>query len=216
MRRQSISQVNVNSAISGMPFQCDVCGKAYSSKCNLKKHQETHGPKTECYCGCSFSTKEQYARHLKGRHMGGFECTVCNTVFSSRLALLRHTRREHARTQELECTSCGKKFGHKCHLREHFAVHTEETPYQCVTCGKKYKFQRSLRRHTPLCSGGIPRAKPRPDSECHICGKMFSKRRYLTQHLQTHENSTKLCSKCGKKFVFESSFFKHVKHCAKK
>ena len=51
------------------PFTCDVCGKKFVSKSNLKSHQTVHGNRVlhHCaYCGKDFKSGNYFKRHVQG------------------------------------------------------------------------------------------------------------------------------------------------------
>ena len=81
--------------------QCTTCGKAYSSRGNLRRHQETHGEKKACNCGATFNCNEQLTRHKQAVHAGGFKCTKCIILFKSRSALVCHNRNLHHTTERV-------------------------------------------------------------------------------------------------------------------
>lgn len=52
----------------GWTFQCDVCGKKFSSRAHLNEHGNTHDKITDrhvCYCGAKYSSRRGYERHMK-------------------------------------------------------------------------------------------------------------------------------------------------------
>uniref|UniRef100_A0A672HJ42 Zinc finger and BTB domain containing 1 n=1 Tax=Salarias fasciatus TaxID=181472 RepID=A0A672HJ42_SALFA len=106
-------------------------------------------------------------------------CPHCGLLFQSEGLALEHALTCHDqelfRPAALEdggepdhrrkhfCGICGKGFYQRCHLREHYTVHTKEKQFTCQTCGKQFLRERQLRLHTDM-HRGMARywAGPRP------------------------------------------------------
>lgn len=80
------------------PFQCPQCPKAFPSKNNLRAHMHTHDKKE-----------------------GGYQCSNCDYLGTSYLALRKHNYASHmGRNYPYECHLCGIQFKHSCLLSKHF------------------------------------------------------------------------------------------------
>ena len=81
-------------------FQCH-CGKSFSWKYDLVKHQKTHDEKFEALlccskCGKKFSTRHKQNEHLKTIHQGYFYvCPICGQRQSTNSNSLRHIKKVH-------------------------------------------------------------------------------------------------------------------------
>uniref|UniRef100_A0A8C4Q560 C2H2-type domain-containing protein n=1 Tax=Eptatretus burgeri TaxID=7764 RepID=A0A8C4Q560_EPTBU len=84
-----------------------------------------------------------------------------------------------------------------------------ETPYGCKECGRAFMHKSSLAAHKRSHSGERPCA-------CPECGKAFTERSHLTIHLRTHtgERPYNCKEECGKIFMYESRFLRHIKNHA--
>ncbi|KAK3511829.1 hypothetical protein QTP70_024843 [Hemibagrus guttatus] len=83
-----------------MRFRCEVCGKYFHSKANLKVHYAVHTgerPHTCSFCGRGFSQKGNLTTH----------------------------ERIHKGERPYICTICGKSFTQKGNLTHHLAIHSK-------------------------------------------------------------------------------------------
>lgn len=89
------------------PFQCPDCPKSFPSKNNLRAHMHVHNKKE-----------------------GGYQCTQCEYVGSSYLALRKHNYASHmGRNYPYECHLCGQQFQNVRQIGKHFKrEHQLEVP----------------------------------------------------------------------------------------
>lgn len=125
------------------------------------------------------------------------------------------------------CGICGRGFFQRCHLREHYTVHTKHKQFTCHTCGKGFLRQRQLRLHQdmhrgvaryvcPVCEQGtflkqdhvrhmISHLSP-GETICQVCFQMFPGAEQLERHLEVH---LYVCSVCGEKFRLRKDMRSH-------
>lgn len=169
-------------------------------------------------------------------------CSHCGLLFQSERLALEHALACHE--QELFrpaledggepdhrrkhfCSICGKGFYQRCHLREHYTVHTKEKQFTCQTCGKQFLRERQLRLHTdmhkgvaryvcPVCEQGtflkhdhvrhMISHLSAGETICQVCFQIFPGGEQLEQHMDVH---LYICGVCGEKFRLRKDMRSH-------
>ena len=116
-----------------------------------------------------------------------FECTMCGEKQTTASGHRKHMILHEEEKLKFECEVCKKKFAFNCYLKWHMNVHTDNKPYTCPTrqCNAAFKLKQSLQRHMVVHSG--------IEFTCTVCGKKFTQKHYLTDHLNNTHGELKLC-----------------------
>lgn len=174
-------------------FICSACGKAFGNKYNLNQHLENAHPTgptpanlISCnICDKGFTKQEHLKMHHSAVHTDNtFDCKDCGRGFSYKSALDRHIKVVHENRKDFICSACGKEFGSRYDLTQHFdGTHAVENDEE-----------------------------KRVSRTCKVCGKIFMKERNLKMHYTAvHTDATFDCPVCQKKFSFKSALERHVK-----
>ncbi|XP_023264568.1 zinc finger and BTB domain-containing protein 1 isoform X2 [Seriola lalandi dorsalis] len=227
---------------------CGRCGQVLIKGRQLQEHAERCG---ESHGGESDSHGEDEASLLEepqGMEEGLLEaadlaCPHCGLLFQNESLALEHalschdqelfrpvlleegTEPDHRRKHF--CSICGKGFYQRCHLREHYTVHTKEKQFTCQTCGKQFLRERQLRLHTdmhkgmaryvcPVCDQGtflkhdhvrhMISHLSAGETICQVCFQIFPGGEQLEKHMDVH---LYICGVCGEKFRLRKDMRSH-------
>ncbi|XP_044127873.1 zinc finger and BTB domain-containing protein 1 [Bufo gargarizans] len=166
-------------------------------------------------CGQRFGAENLVVEHMS-------QC-LDHEVFRSSLS--DDNEKDHRRKHF--CDICGKGFFQRCHLREHYTVHTKEKQFSCQICGKQFLRERQLRLHNDmhtgmaryvcsLCDQGNFRKHDHVrhmishlaagETICQVCFQIFPSNELLEQHMDIHLYT---CGVCGAKFNLRKDMRAH-------
>ncbi|XP_076873715.1 zinc finger and BTB domain-containing protein 1 [Brachyhypopomus gauderio] len=233
---------------------CGRCGQVLIKGRQLQEHAERCG---ESQCTETDSPGEDSPPPEDGPPLDeglldaadlGFRCPLCGLIFESEGLAVEHTlacpEQEPFRAATAEdgaepdhrrkhfCAICGKGFYQRCHLREHYTVHTKEKQFTCQTCGKQFLRERQLRLHTdmhkgmaryvcPVCDQGtflkhdhvrhMISHLSAGETICQVCFQIFPSGDHLEKHMDVH---LYICGVCGEKFRLRKDMRSHynLKH----
>ncbi|KAF5299695.1 hypothetical protein FQA39_LY11490 [Lamprigera yunnana] len=191
-------------------WNCDTCGKKYSSRNLLEEHINIHTglrPYICETCGKDFASKYTFKAHERTHEARPrpFQCQHCNKTFLSQQNLSQHEK-THLGIKEFTCRLCSKQFGSAHNLEVHSIVHTGYKPFICGLCGKAFARKAEIRDHERTHTGERP-------YQCEYCGATFSQRSNLQSHKRaTHYDDKRYkCDECGKGFKRRRLLDYHIK-----
>ena len=146
-------------------YTCCTCSQSFSCVEHLKLHTIIHS-REKSTRRKSFTAAGHLDTTTNIQTEKPYACSTCGKTFSGKRHLKRHTR-IHTGKKPYTCSTCGKTFSDKGYLKKHMRRHTGEKPYTCSTCGKSFSDKGPLTRHTKIHTGEKPYT-------CSTCGKTFS------------------------------------------
>jgi KRAB domain-containing zinc finger protein len=189
-------------------YECDFCGKKFSSRTSIFSHLLVTHKKIADYncshCFKHFKSSGNLTRHIKSMHSDTryWNCDKCGALFKEKYQLETHL---HNHDQPSKCETCGKMVTNlKVHLRHH-ATKKNNVTVECPICGKKMgKYQ--LSRHIKCVHEKAYQKESSTSSlkvySCNDCGEYFSRRNDLRKHDYVSHSQNKIyeCSTCGNVF----------------
>lgn len=180
---------------------CEICGKKFLGKNDLRKHERTHSNERpyECTeCGKKFRQGGSLKNHVASQHAISvknpelFICNYCKKSFPIKERLRLHLR-IHTGDRPYACPHCPKTFARGGQLVQHTRTHTGSRPYNCKHCDAAFTCSANLKLH-------IKRHLDVRDYVCDICGKTFIRRDALKKHLNCFHNNVRAfhCNICNK------------------
>lgn len=185
-------------------------------------------------CGKAFGKKHLFERHmLLHSREKPFVCSECGKAYLLKRSLNAHMV-IHSGERPFVCEVCSKTFNRIENLRRHEMIHTGDRPYTCEECGRSFNQRFHLTdhrvsKHTPKLLPGVAagkkqinqmkkNAEPRIISDCGTvlyvcseCGKAFSQKQYLDNHLMKHTKERPfICKVCGLGTKHKHSLKRHM------
>ncbi|XP_076035059.1 uncharacterized protein LOC143021453 [Oratosquilla oratoria] len=203
----------------GTLFMCELCDEGFSTRCDLRIHEQTHkGQTLECnICGKGFREKRRLKDH-KDTNCGQdpFKCNKCGTGYFTRTQLHSHEKSHEDPSQNV-CPTCGRSFKYRQYLKVHMKVHTKEDLLVCDVCDKTFMNRSNFKVHLET-----HKANRRRDFVCEVCNKTFFSKRDLKSHVgRSHlrtitqvsdeSENTFMCKQCGKMCDTEGDLKDHEK-----
>ncbi|KPJ01312.1 Zinc finger protein 26 [Papilio xuthus] len=131
-------------------FKCVECDKRFMSAHTLDKHLTT--VHKTFILQCPKCPEVLRSRYLKKRHLAivhdektyQIPCELCNKVYLSKSALVRHNLRVHVRERSFNCDLCDYKSFTNSILQDHRLKHFDVRAYECEFCKKTFRRKKGL------------------------------------------------------------------------
>ena len=141
-----------------------------------------------------YTSKKALQLHFKLKHdnLGRVKCTEedCDWTHQDPGTLHNHLLTKHEIGEPIVCKlknsdgkECNKVFINTRSFQDHKIVHLERN-FECNICNRKFPTEESRRKH-------VGKYHPSPDSsfqfQCSMCGKIFSLKSQLDNHMTLHK-----------------------------
>lgn len=178
-------------------FRCDVCGKTYGSKDNVRCHLQQFHKEYKCgVCETVIEGRHNLYVHRRKFHEKKCDpiCTECGKTFINNDVLKRHINGVHKKQLNFECHICARRCLTSSNLRTHLLIHSETLPFVCDICNKSFKQQTNLKLHRKThASANV--------FECDVCRLKLKTKGYLREHRKLHFATADFkCDQCESTF----------------
>ncbi|KAI5636824.1 zinc-finger double domain-containing protein [Phthorimaea operculella] len=225
--------------------ECDYCGKQFAHKRIVATHIErNHLPQNnKCtICNTTYSNNTQKKRHMRIKHRiertESAYCVQCDRQFDNETQLRLHVyhsiKHKHEWRQErssfiffvflysrkqvkrqLKCPECPNVYLRKDSLKNHYnLVHAKKKEFYCNYCDKAFLNKEKHKRHMRVRHEGYKLPK---NKLCNICGRGFSCKLILENHIRTHTGERPFaCPHCTSSFAQKVALRSHIAHVHEK
>lgn len=157
-------------ALKTLRYKCGSCGRSYSSKNQMLKHQNSahaDSPYSCDICGHRFVSKQKISFHIRthqdcnrSEHFMAvkklYKCGVCKHLISTKSALERHKSNIHFDIYDFMCEVCSARFRDRSSLNKHLVKHHKKvvdtsSDFVCLQCGMRFITFSRFERHEAAC-----------------------------------------------------------------
>ncbi|XP_029446418.1 zinc finger protein 79-like isoform X2 [Rhinatrema bivittatum] len=199
---------NSEVSIKGQTHFCNICNQALKSKGMHKIHMKCHSGEQgfKCIsCSCRMSEWDLMEKHMETHKpvKETYPCLICERVFMRQSAWKMHRKKHQENNDVFHCTKCPSFYGTERVKDLHLACHYEDL-FKCLHCDLMDKEWNKVYRHLGTHDSSL---KFHP---CTQCGQRFFRIAELRDHMAKHKNNSScICSLCGKTFKCRRQINKH-------
>ena len=200
---------------------CNICGKTFVKKTNLKHHLMLHrGEKPwKCHiCGWRFVQKCNLKKHIETHNTGVYKCPHCDIKFASKGAVSGHLSLAHPNLNISNLSSGGGEEKEK--EKEEEDEEEAEIPEPEGILAKMMsgegggQYQAGSITITPKAPLNIPKNEVSPNRTfiCPKCPKLFTNKKEFDNHVLVHNSGMKkyACPVCGLRFHLLHNMKRHL------
>lgn len=134
-----------------LSFVCLRCGKRFTSRSVLTDHERSNcgdSPIYECEtCGKHYSSYGAWKVHKElHKDQLQFVCSYCMKRFRTKGQLKIHER-SHTGEKPFRCEYCPKAFPYRESLMTHHSIHTGNKRFKCADCSQAFTCSSNLKSH---------------------------------------------------------------------
>ncbi|XP_053619364.1 gastrula zinc finger protein XlCGF17.1-like [Plodia interpunctella] len=141
---------------------------------------------------------------VKDQEERSYHCGKCDLEFQSFSEFCEHRASPEHEEVRRTCPICKKSYA-ALYLKNHLALHKQETSYMCDICGKKFIIKGQFTRHR------VTHFVDNLPFKCSLCPYKGRFSESLKMHMKSHTGEKSYqCSQCAHRFVNKSNLSRHM------
>lgn len=158
---QNLKQERIDEEKSDLLYECDLCGKRYRYKSNLKDHIEAQHMNNYFSCNScrkKYKSKKLLHAHIRAEHcdLKPILCEVCGRFNKNLLYHKKHHKRCTLREIDASCSVCNQILYSKRVMQDHMLLHIDEKHYICDVYSMAFAQRQGLYKHWQKKHPGQP------------------------------------------------------------